>query len=396
MSRNALEQPLLSLLPTLSSDTLPRQLVDLASSLLAQSRNNASTLKAEEEVARSYACSHIACERLKTSLDLPPINKRPPVQPRIYARLYGYLDRVLVGNGRTPQGARTPGGKSREAEGALGSASGSRLRTRERPTPSKDAVLAQFRTPSKSTSTDQPVRTSMKRKQPTPDVLPPWVRPTIRSMCTQLDSGQRIGRTVLAGMQTIVIPHGKRTTDQWVGTHLTSLLASVYFLVASQVVILQTEQEYDAKSYRKLRTQILNALQQARSGVVIKGKAEDQAWEGWSDIVARDIDVAVNKVAESSWKEEEWFTGIEDMIGLDNSTVGGLDEDTEMGGVDEELEAGRYEKVLVRRGDTMDQDRWIMTERKRQEYRSWKEEILRKADEIEKAREGAMDVDVAA
>ena len=42
---------------------LPAELVDLAVCLLAQSRSQASNLKAEEEIARSYACAHLACER---------------------------------------------------------------------------------------------------------------------------------------------------------------------------------------------------------------------------------------------------------------------------------------------------------------------------------------------
>lgn len=61
MSRT-IEQALLSLLPT-QNDNLPPALVELAGSLLAQSRNKASTLKAEEEVARTYACAHLACDR---------------------------------------------------------------------------------------------------------------------------------------------------------------------------------------------------------------------------------------------------------------------------------------------------------------------------------------------
>ena len=56
-------QALTGLIPSLSGP-LPQELVELAVSLLAQSRNKASSLKAEEEIARSYACAHIACERL--------------------------------------------------------------------------------------------------------------------------------------------------------------------------------------------------------------------------------------------------------------------------------------------------------------------------------------------
>lgn len=65
MSRQ-IEQALLSLMPTQTSD-LPPQLVNLADSLLAQSRHKASTLKADEEVARLYACAHLACDRYVVS-----------------------------------------------------------------------------------------------------------------------------------------------------------------------------------------------------------------------------------------------------------------------------------------------------------------------------------------
>lgn len=61
MSRQV-EQALFSLMPTYSSD-LPPSLVELAGSLLAQSRLKASTLKTEEEVARLYACANLACDR---------------------------------------------------------------------------------------------------------------------------------------------------------------------------------------------------------------------------------------------------------------------------------------------------------------------------------------------
>lgn len=58
----AILQALNGLVPTISGP-LPPELVNLATSLLAQSRNKASNLKAEEEIARTYACANIACER---------------------------------------------------------------------------------------------------------------------------------------------------------------------------------------------------------------------------------------------------------------------------------------------------------------------------------------------
>lgn len=62
----SVEQALTSLIPR-HNDALPPELVELASSLLAQSRNKASNLKAEEEIGRTYACANIACERSAAS-----------------------------------------------------------------------------------------------------------------------------------------------------------------------------------------------------------------------------------------------------------------------------------------------------------------------------------------
>lgn len=55
-------QALNGLIPTLTGP-LPPELLELAVSLLAQSRSNASSLKADEEIARSYTCANLACER---------------------------------------------------------------------------------------------------------------------------------------------------------------------------------------------------------------------------------------------------------------------------------------------------------------------------------------------
>jgi origin recognition complex subunit 6 len=61
MSR-PVEQALTNLIPR-HPGALPPELIELASSLLAQSRSKASNLKAEEEIGRTYACANIACER---------------------------------------------------------------------------------------------------------------------------------------------------------------------------------------------------------------------------------------------------------------------------------------------------------------------------------------------
>lgn len=74
LNRPILEQALTTLIPTYThkhndidsdgSSFLPAELISLAGSLLAHSRSKAASLKAEEEIARTYACAHLACERL--------------------------------------------------------------------------------------------------------------------------------------------------------------------------------------------------------------------------------------------------------------------------------------------------------------------------------------------
>ena len=64
----ALAQTINDLIPT-HNGALPSELINLATSLLAQSRSKASSLKADEEIARSYACANLACERYEYERD---------------------------------------------------------------------------------------------------------------------------------------------------------------------------------------------------------------------------------------------------------------------------------------------------------------------------------------
>src|ERR1700753_585073 len=87
------ELALSSLLPTVSN--LPPELVSLSTSLLAQSRTKAPSLKSEEEIGRTYACCHVACQRLGHKLGLELAKPTPPVKPRVYSKLHGYFNSIL-------------------------------------------------------------------------------------------------------------------------------------------------------------------------------------------------------------------------------------------------------------------------------------------------------------
>ncbi|KAK5629260.1 hypothetical protein RRF57_004975 [Xylaria bambusicola] len=367
----------------------------LASSLLTQSRHNAGALKVDEEVARSYACAHIACERLKISLNLPPIQVRPPIPPRLYKRLYAHLDNVLPSTslGKSSR-TRTPTSKARES-GLFGSAQ----RTPSRPTPSKDASLAGFRspvkadsTPTKSASKPPPVPAKAKRKAGGIDsTLPAWIRPTIQLLCKELDQ-ELIGRTVLAGIQTIVAPHGRRTKDQWVNDHLTPLLAAVYCLVAGQLYVIRQGQDLDDKQYSRIRKSILDVLGHAQEKVSVPSMDEDELWIGWSDVTSRDIDKVMAEIIKRGWHNDEWFHGFDEMVRRSEPDAYKNGDDVDM-----EDEDGRIsDRLHVQRADTMFQSRWDMTDKKRQELREWKDGILKQIEEIERSQATDMEIDSTA
>lgn len=86
-----MESTLSALLPAYTAGPLPKPLLNLAAALYAQSRSKAATLKPEEEIARSYACCHLACERyvassLPLQRPLPPHRCAPETQPRELTR----------------------------------------------------------------------------------------------------------------------------------------------------------------------------------------------------------------------------------------------------------------------------------------------------------------------
>ncbi|OJD27939.1 hypothetical protein ACJ73_00667 [Blastomyces percursus] len=141
MSNKSLEQALANLLPT-HAEALPPELVKHASSLLAQSRTYGSSLKPEEEIARPYVCAEIACKRLRKHLKLPPLLGGPPCPPRVYKKIYTYLEQALLKSSTT--------GSSRgDVRNAAASTNTFAPNTPRKPT---DASTSLLRTPSKTNS----------------------------------------------------------------------------------------------------------------------------------------------------------------------------------------------------------------------------------------------------
>ncbi|KAF2447883.1 hypothetical protein P171DRAFT_408421 [Karstenula rhodostoma CBS 690.94] len=180
MSKANIEQALTGLIPTLPGP-LPPELVDLALSLLARSRSVAHSLKPDEEIARPYACAQLACERLKKRLNLPAIAPRPPCPPRIYKKLYGYLESALPAPAAATREPQTP---RKSASSAPPSA---------RTTPKTPRTPLSAKPTPKSTRRD-----GNKNEEP-----PTWLAPTIRGLLRAFDYPNATGN-VYTGVEIIL------------------------------------------------------------------------------------------------------------------------------------------------------------------------------------------------
>ncbi|KAK4940856.1 hypothetical protein LTR10_019128 [Elasticomyces elasticus] len=114
---SAIQQSLTALLPTYAQK-LPAKLIHLSESLLAQSRQRASQLKPDEEIARAYACCEIACKRLRAQCRLPAVKAGgAPCKPAVYKKLVTFLERVLDEDAAASTPKSTPGGRKITADG---------------------------------------------------------------------------------------------------------------------------------------------------------------------------------------------------------------------------------------------------------------------------------------
>ncbi|CAM1509954.1 Fc.00g002890.m01.CDS01 [Cosmosporella sp. VM-42] len=382
MSRQ-IEQALLSMMPTYGSD-LPPQLVELAGSLLAQSRHRAN-IPNQEEVARLYACANLACDRLKITLDLPPIEPRPPVPPRIYKRLYNHLNTAIPAHapGSAPGSARRTPRSTRQRDVGNSPASGSKPLP-SRATPTKERSLAQWRTPSKN-DPGTPSKSTGKRAAPTSsDGLHPWIQPCIRFLCQEKDQ-KHLAPTILAGMETVVLPGGRKTEDDWVLQNLTGLIAAIYFFVTARVRALASGAAVEREDYVPQRKEILALLTRARKEANIGGLDEENAWDGWTNLKSKEFDGAVAQLYERDWIKGDWYQGITDIVKL---TQRGDFNDVDMLDDEESIP-----KTQVKRADTMFQEKYdYLSDAKRADYKAWKEAITNKIAQLTPAT-AAMEVD---
>lgn len=383
MSR-PIEQALNNLIPR-HPGSLPPELIELASSLLAQSRSKISNLRAEEEIGRTYACANLACERyitspslsystllitnhsLKTTLNLPSIESRPPCPPKIYKKLYGHFDQILISTSRkrTKSSTNNPSTPSKPLP--------------QKQTPVKGQSLEGFRghrTPKRG------LRYGSNKEK---EKLPKWVGPAIRKICKEFDAGKAVPH-VWAGVESVLyLPcpkDGEGGADMEDGPKMKgkmpALIIAVWFFVMTRLA----GKETNGKEYVKRRKKILEILLGMREdeAVVAKVGEEDKDWEKWECVTAKDVDHWLSDIVVREWNALDWYTNIEEGSGVSGTIEGEQDEATDD---EEDKEAIQRASKRMRRAGlgTMMQPKFdYLSDEKRDEYAVWKVAMLEKID----------------
>lgn len=353
----SIEQVIENLVPRYS-DAIPAVLVELANSLFVQSRSKC-TLKAEEEIARLYACANLACERLRSQLNLPPIEPRPPIPPRAYNKLYAYLQTQLE--------PKTPSKKCAR----------SRANTplsRTRLTPSKSALTQSIQR-ERSTVGAELWKLNDLKKNSTKNSsdekeskIPQYVAPVIRMLCRQMQTPRAIPH-VIAGVESILcLPRPEKMVNEQINNSnltLSALIAAVWFFV---VVKMRGPEEQWRENVER-RKEVREFLENARENKTLREKIgdDDESWKNWESTTQKDINEWRKEIIAGKWKALDWWINIVEGIGVENTLA--QDDSAVSSGQDEEMQDGGEHTNFKR---TKVAERYdYLTEERRKEYAEW-------------------------
>ncbi|KIW13696.1 hypothetical protein PV08_08887 [Exophiala spinifera] len=398
MAPSAITQSLATLLPTYASK-LPPQLTHLAESLLAQSHQRASHLKPEEEIARAYACSEIACKRLRAQCRLPaPKSSSAPCKPTVYKKLLTFLERVLdEDSAQTPKS--TPGGRKRTANGqvkdspALSSEPSTPSKTRRNP---NSGFIGKIKA--------RPNKPGSSNKE-----APSWLMPSIRKLC-RLFSTPLLAPHVYTGTCVIL-----RRTGMWPRPEDTD-----------------TAPEDEDGEFKQDATGLMVALYLMTLTRMKTGKMTTSVYKSTCSRAVAEIEYAAGTEGVEAWirrinregycGQQDWWVSVPEGVFSFDPTKSAADRDDDQGDtVEAEAQAEDEEDVLVSRSSrlrprpgpgksaaaaeddeeedpkgvllpglhTMMQDAVdFLSEERTREYTAWKKALLRKLDRLDRVPAG--------
>ncbi|KAF2704579.1 hypothetical protein K504DRAFT_389872 [Pleomassaria siparia CBS 279.74] len=360
MSKASIEQALTGLIPTINGP-IPPELVDLAVSLLARSRSVASSLKSEEEIARPYACAQLACERLKKRLNLPTITSRPPCPPRVYKKLYTYLESALP----APVNTRAP----------------------ETPRKAATQSSAFARSAPNTPHTVKKTPGSAKKKAAAANEPPEWIMPTIRALLKEFSypsaaphvyTGIESTLPLLARMSAVApeTPSKRRgrppavplpSVSDLPEVRVLGLIAVILFYVLSRM----WDEDITPELFLKWQEAAVSTLRKSKVG---KEFTDDQILE--------EIEQFMPMAQEEGWLQMEWFLNVtpQDMDQMEGVEItnGAKMAENGLGGGSKDNRSD-YIGLGTMMQDTTD----YLGERHQEDYKRWRAGIMARIERIE-------------
>ncbi|WPG97828.1 origin recognition complex subunit 6-domain-containing protein [Acrodontium crateriforme] len=343
-----IELALTSLLPTHSF--LPPALIDLATSLLSQSRLKATHLKPEEEIGRTYACCHIACQRLGRKLALDLGKPVPPCQPKVYDKLHTYLGTVLKSAPQTPRrrdGRTTPGTGRSANEMNTPTTRGSRARVDEvRNKESQDER--------RTTPTPTPTVNSLrKRKAAEKKVeLPEYTMPLIRRVCKAFkvpDAAPHVNAGVGSivsdvGLDASPMPKRRKraleteSSDPIPIAQLPVLITALLFLVMSRMHHVNVDHDATARRDKAFNT-MHDFFQTLGNDTAEFSDDEEEIAESFEQFM---------QTGNQTWINMEWYSNVPKKEELDAANESSKDTQTDLRDV---IPSARSAKTPLRRNE---------------------------------------------
>jgi origin recognition complex subunit 6 len=213
----------------------------------------------------------------------------------------------------------------------------------------------------------------------------------IRGLCKELGAPAAAPH-ILAGITTILtLPSPSSSNDrdnqkEDKKDKIPALIAAAYFFVGTRL----SGRETTGQEYVSQRKGVLTTLAKLRGDeelvekLLVKGK-EGAEWEGWEEVGTKDVGAWLLEISTRGWLKLDWFENIIEGAGVEVTDNSGHVEDDAESHSPIAGEGNDNKNVLQSGLGTMMQDRVdYLSEKKRAEYRIWKQGILAKMREIER------------
>jgi origin recognition complex subunit 6 len=313
---------------------------------------------------------------LKTTLNLPPIEPRPPCPPKVYKKLYGHFDTLLVS--ASTRRRREPRSNPATPSKPLP----------QRQTPGKERALEGFR------STRTPKR-GLKYGSNKKEALPKWVGVAVRKICTEFDAGRAVPH-VWAGVESVLflprpedIVEGKDVKqDEKIKRNIPALVGAIFFYVVAALENKTTNQKEHFEDKKRI-WKILRELKEDEESLKKVGEGEE-GWEGWDCVEetnlkgwVSEINEWIAEIVEGGWLKMEWRTNIVDGSGASGKVDENVDGEVDGNGEeDEDIERASKRIRGAGRGTMMEAKFDYLSDEKREAYAIWKEAMLAKINDL--------------